>query len=642
MIDQTLKPDDEISVYELFAILWSNKFLIGIITGLSIFLSVYYSSKIQKQYKATAVFELQSTGDNGGLNLDGDFGAIASLAGLGGPSSNGKILIERIMSREFILEASENLLLKEDPFFQTYEPTASDPKWKATIKDLLRWEKPEQFLKLNIQEAIEKSYQKYVSADMTSAGAIEISVSHKNPASAALYANKLMEQVRKTVTQEDEDSKNFRLSYLAETLADALQEMEVAQENIKKYNLENSAAAQENFILGSLQLDNLRVERSEVSNYLVVLKTLRDLVQTAKLDSKAYELLRLNSPLVDDISFRRVLGMSETISAWNWPTLETIQNVSETLGDRLNRLDVEIANLEKSAEDYAASAEDQTKLTRDAKIAEATFKLLTEQVKSQTLVAGFRPDTFTVFAYARPPLAPSTPNLKLILALGTVLGFLSGAAISLANSVRRGVFYTRSSIISRSKPKNALLLRSFKQFTKLSGSKLLSELEKGKSIELEEAHVLISNKNLVYITNVGKFLSAFHLSRLLATQSCLSGRKVLIIDFDKNSNRAKDKSNKNTIDGIEIATLDEGFDQVNAQGGLPSFTSKMFERKIKFFLESYDQVFICSDLHKSITALIALQPLNPDLLVLSSLRKTKKNIIDKINDVSPISILFHD
>ena len=91
--------------------------------------------------------------------------------------------------------------------------------------------------------------------------------------------------------------------------------------------------------------------------------------------------------------------MSETISAWRWPSLETIQEVSDTLKDRSKRLDIEIADNEENAKLYASSAEELAKLTRDVKIAEATFSVLTEQVKSQSLVAGFKPDTFKVFSY---------------------------------------------------------------------------------------------------------------------------------------------------------------------------------------------------------------------------------------------------
>ena len=134
-----------------------------------------------------------------------------------------------------------------------------------------------------------------------------------------------MELVRQTVATEEEKSKEMRLSYLAETLANALQDMELAQQNIKNYTLENSAAAQENFIVGSLQLDALRLERREAEEFLSVLKTLRELVGSGDLDVSAYEVLRIRTPLVDDLDFRRIMGMSETISAPSWPTLDILR-----------------------------------------------------------------------------------------------------------------------------------------------------------------------------------------------------------------------------------------------------------------------------------------------------------------------------
>ena len=258
-----------------------------------------------------------------------------------------------------------------------------------------------------VEQTIQKNYLEYVNISTTSAGAIGISVTHLNPKIAAKYANKIMEQIRQTVAKEDEQSKEERLSYLAVTLADAILDMDAAQLEIKNYTLSNSAAAQENFILGSLRLDTLREEKKETVEYIATLKKIRKLVQSGNLNRSEYESLKTGSPLVDDISFRRILGMSETISVWNWPSLETIDSISITLTDRVNRLNVEIKDLEQSAKAYATSAEDQAKLLRDVKISEATFSVLTEQVKSQTLVAGFKPETFTVFAYATPPLEPS-------------------------------------------------------------------------------------------------------------------------------------------------------------------------------------------------------------------------------------------
>ena len=128
--------------------------------------------------------------------------------------------------------------------------------------------------------------------------------------------------------------------------------------------------------------------------------------------------------------------------------IDTIDAVSATLNDRIQRLEVDISNIEENAQIYATSAEDLAKYQRDAKIAEATYTVLIEQVKSQSLAAGFQPETFKVFEYATPPLLPSSPQKNLVLALGAVLGLFIGCAISLINSKQKSVYYTRSALVS--------------------------------------------------------------------------------------------------------------------------------------------------------------------------------------------------
>ena len=160
-------------------------------------------------------------------------GALASFAGFGTiGNSSSEILIERILEREFILKVSQTLSLHEDPFFQTYDPNATDPIWKATIKRLTRWKKSDSSKQYIIDSTIQENYLKYVQTSQTSAGAIKISVTHENPKLAAEYANQIMELVRQTVAVEEEKAKEMRLSYLAETLADALQDKEIAQQNV--------------------------------------------------------------------------------------------------------------------------------------------------------------------------------------------------------------------------------------------------------------------------------------------------------------------------------------------------------------------------------------------------------------------------
>ena len=448
-----------------------------------------------------------------------------------------------------------------------------------------------------------------------------------------------MEQVRRLIVEEDAKNKDFRLTYLAETLADALQDMENAQNNLKNYALENSTAAQENFITGSLTLDNLRMELRDANEFISILKKLEDLVQMGDLNVDAYEALRVDNPLVDDVSFRRILGMSESISAWSWPDLETILNVRATLQDRLRGLNVEIAAIEESAKEFASNAEDLAKLTREMKIAEATFSVLTEQVKSQSLAAGFKPDTFKVFAYATPPLQPTSPKKSLILALGAVLGLFIGSATGFINALRKGVFYTQSSVLSSTRAHVAYPSHTFKRVARFSGDRLLKALHKRKPPTLDDVDVLLSSKNLIYVVNTGATPSATQTARLLAVQSTQSGRSVLLID--PTLTLTNDSETQKEISGINITHYEGIFDASNGSGDGTFFGSINFGIQLKALLSSYDQVIFCSDNQKSNAGLIALKPFDPALVMLTRLRKTKKKIIRNITSLHPVTILFY-
>ena len=118
MVEQSNQPYEEINLSELLASLWSHKALIVLVTCLSTFLSGYYTLIADKQYTATAIFEIEHESSKG-LNLSGELGALASLAGISGSEGSGtEALLERIMGREFILQASQNLSYETILFFK--------------------------------------------------------------------------------------------------------------------------------------------------------------------------------------------------------------------------------------------------------------------------------------------------------------------------------------------------------------------------------------------------------------------------------------------------------------------------------------------------------------------------------------------
>ena len=157
-----------------------------------------------------------------------------------------------------------------------------------------------------------------------------------------------MKEIKLLVENESDLTQKLHMNYLSGTLADALQDMEKAQQDLNNYSLENSALAQEIFITDSLKLDELRMEKRKVVEIINLLSIIESLVKTGNLDDSSYEALQSNHPLIDDIDFRRILGMSETISSWTWPKLETIKSVVATLKDRSKRLDIDIKNMSKT------------------------------------------------------------------------------------------------------------------------------------------------------------------------------------------------------------------------------------------------------------------------------------------------------
>ena len=636
--------DDEIDLRELLAALWSHKLLITFFTVLSIFFAGYYAITAEKKFTAKSIFQIEQNNSSRGFNLSGELGALASLAGFSGvqATSSADILLERATGREFIIDMQRKFSIDQDVYFNTYDPDYKDPLWKATIKKIIGWSKTELEKKAIIENNVLKNYRVNVVFELTGSGAIEISVTHIDPQKASYYANSFMEEIRKMVENESNASQALRLNYLSETLADALQDMEKAQENLKNFALENSAMAQENFISDSLKLDNIRMEQRKVKEIADLLSIIESFIKSGNLDDNSYEALRSSHPLVDDIEFRRILGMSETISAWNWPDIDTIDAVSATLNDRIKRLDVDISNIEENAQIYATSAEDLAKYTRDAKIAEATYTVLIEQVKSQTLAAGFQPDTFKVFEYATPPLSPSFPKRNLVLALGAVLGLFIGCALSLINSIRRGVYYTRSALLFDANSDLALRSKSIRRLSRKSIPEIMEWLSKRQTTVLDEADLKLAGKKFIYIMNSGGQLTASNTARLLAIQSAQSGRNVVLCDTTVQSE--KEIKEESITEGYDfpIHNVKDGFNLIIGADGSSFFTSTTCNTTIKDLSKRFDQVFICTSKRNSQLGLMALLEFEPSLVMISGLRKTKKSDIKNIKARLPIDLLFHD
>lgn len=637
--------NDEIDLSELLAGLFSHKLLIALFTALSIFVAGNFLLTAKKKFMVNAIFQIEESDGGPGFNIrSGELGSLASLAGIsaGKTSSSSEILIERVTKREFIIDMKQKLSFERDNYFNSYDPNYKDPIWKEFINKILGWHKTDAEKNAIIESKILESFRKNVIFGITDGGAIVISVTHTDPEKASYYANNLMEEIRQLVERESIAAQDLRLSYLSETLADALQEMDETQENLKNYALKNSVVARENFFSDSLKLNQIRMEKRKVAEIADLLSVIEEFLRSGNVDNNSYEALRSSHPLVNDIYFRRILGMSETISAWTWPEIETVDAVRMTLRDRIKRLDVDIKNLEEKAKIYATSADGLSKFTRDAKIAEATYTVLIEQVKAQTLAAGFQPETFKVYEYATPPLTPFSPKRFSVLAIGAIIGMLIGCALAVINSMRRGVYYSKSALISNVNADLAVKARFIRRLSQKSISDIISTLSKRSIAALDEADLKLSNKKIIYILNSGGQPTASNAARLLAVQSAQSGRNVVLCDTSGQSQKEIKEKSTETRSTLPIEIISENISVLSVVNGASFFTSKTFNSTIKSLEDSFDQVFVCASDKNSQLGLMALLEFVPGLVTISRLGKTKKSDIKRIKTRQPVDLLIYD
>jgi uncharacterized protein involved in exopolysaccharide biosynthesis len=103
--NSTQNLSDEISIIDLIAILWKNKWIIAICTVLSTVSGIFYALRAPEVFTTDSLFVTKSSQNSGGGNLS----QLASLAGISAPSSTGNIdpsdyLDKIIQDKSFLLK----------------------------------------------------------------------------------------------------------------------------------------------------------------------------------------------------------------------------------------------------------------------------------------------------------------------------------------------------------------------------------------------------------------------------------------------------------------------------------------------------------------------------------------------------------
>jgi len=638
--------NDEIDLRELLITLWAYKLFIAFSCILGIMYGSYYALNATKTYSSIAIFKLDKK-TSSSIPFRGDVGALASLAGFQSGLNSSALPLDQVSGRVFIQNLDTKLNFQADPYFNTYSPNSIDPIWKSLIKRAIGWQKPSNNAHEATWQGIVASYKKNIVLNKTKDGSIKITATHKNAQRAANIANTIMNTIISDTKNKNIAEQDQQLSYLSSTLAKALGDLEVSQSNLKEFAIEKSALPLESFAAESFQLDALREQFSRASELHEAVAALLLILQNGAKDQKDYLALRQKFPIVDQVEFRRVLGQNEIVSSWSWPEFSSVSTVLDTLTERKSRLQSQINASQKNAERSGQALETYAKLERAAKIAEATYTVLIEQVKAQSMIAGFQPNRSEVYEYASPSTGPSSPNRKLILAIGAVLGLFVGSALSLVLALRRGVYYSKNSLKIGAQ---ARLTASLKTLLPLR-NKILDDvnamlMKKSQPILRDMAvEIHKSGAEQVVVTSSRSKMTGNGVARALASYMQSETMKVAVINFSSRTKKQDIDGERLSVGSFVVAESTGNISILNPDGDLVAMEllgHKDFWKKVQTLNSTFDLVFLCADNSDAISLLSALEGQTMFHITIARIKKTKSATLMHMRSLLPIQGLLHD
>lgn len=639
-------PDNEIDLKNLFLSLWAYKILIVCIFIMSIFLGGFYILSQDIKYTSTATFKMDK--DQGSsLSLSGDVGMLANIAGFdSGPTED--LSMDKISGRVFIESLDTQIDFLNDPYFNTFNPSTDDAMWKVVIKKLIGWKKD---IPSDLNEAVWQNiineYSKNISVEETKSGSVKIRVTHTNANRASEIANLIMYEILASQKNKKNKDQDQQLEYLSETLADALGDLEIAQSNLKTFALENSALPLESFAAGSLELEDLRDQYNRTSILFNAVSELAVILKKKNITQVNYFSLREKYPIIDQVEFRRIMGQSEIISSWSWPDIVSVEAVKNTLIDRKSILQAKIESSQKIAERSSKALETFAKLERNAKIAEATYTVLIEQVKAESMVAGFRPDNSAIYEYAAPSSAPSEPKRRLLLMLSGFLGLSIGCVLALILSKRKNVYYSKDKLILDIQPLFNAKSKSLNIFRKRQLFDISNILVKTSKPILRDLTVEVNKhySKKIIVTSSNSKLKSNNMALSLACYMSSADLKIAVINF---SCKIKSQLKPETATKIGSYLLIEEKENVsvlmpgNQHKILDFLSQRNFVKSLQELNNNFELIIVCADDEDALTLLRSVEGQDIFHISLARLKHTKIHVLNQMASILSIQGLLHD
>ena len=639
--------NQEYDLHELFFCIWAYKLLILLACLVGIGYGGYIGINAQKKYASTVVFRMTEQS-----NASSQTASLSSIVGFPSTSRAATVtyLKNKIRGRVFIESLNEDLDFFSDSYLNNYNPNRkNDPLWKSIIKKLLGYQNVMPDPLEAGWQAIVREFNNNMEIDVARNKTITISIYHNNANRASKIANTLMNKI----LDDDRDQKalqaNFQLNFLTNAIADALTEIEIAQSNLQAFAITNTAIPQNDFELGSVKLEALRDLLKRTNDLLFAATALELVLNKVSYTNLDYIQLSKDFPVVDQVEFRRALGLSEVISSWSWPEKSTVTAVIDTLRDRSKKLTIEITSSQKDVELISDDLFEYEKLVREQTIADAKYTVLIKQAEKESLTDGLRADSSKIFQKATTPIFPSEPRRDLYILLGALVGLFSGVIISFIIASFKKVYYTKNKLMEDAKALYVANVRKLKFLRKLQVEQIKKKIIKNPQIILSDLILEIhkSSKKFVVVSTLQSKFKSVDLASMVASHMQYDDVTIAIINFSK-KNKPKDTNNNIEIDIANIFISyknDENISFLEPKdylNPLDFLSQHNFSANMQSLLKKYDLIFLCADDNNSISVGRAMQFQEVFHIISVRAKHTKIENLTQICKILPIQGLLYD
>jgi uncharacterized protein involved in exopolysaccharide biosynthesis len=641
-------PNDEIDLLDILFSLWAFKFYIIFSFLIGISFGSYKIMTTQKTYSANAIYQVFSKSP-GGLDLGSKSGSLTLAAVSRSMKTENLAPVDQVMGRQFIEDLDKLINFRDDKFFNP--ETIVDVSWTSQIKKLVKkligWKKNTVNAEEVIWQRIIDKYQSNITLSETPGGSIVIHSTHSNPDRSAEIANTIMHKVISNSKNKTETTQKEQIKYLSTTLSKSLEELNIANEQLKQFTIQNSTIPLEEFTITAKKLSLTREDLMLTKKLHDALADLTLLLKAGNTTDSDYRTLRDKHPIIDEVSFRRVLGQNEIITIWSWPELKSAMAVFNTLSERLAYLELQADNLQIEAIKLSNSVETFAKLKRRQEVAEASYTVLIEQVKAQTTIGGFTPESSEIYEYAVAPLYPSAPKNNRVLLISGLIGLLIGCALMYLYSLSYGAYYSKRSIVFASKARLAINTKALTSIKRKSMSKIIKKLPNKSQNTLRNIAVEIhqSGNFFIAITSSNSKLRSVNLAYAIASYIQSKDIKIAIINFSAVQKNIGPENNKLTIGSFNIIEKIEKvslLQPINNSKPIDTLGEKDFQTQIEILHSEFSYIILCADNTDTVSLASSLNGLDVHHIALARRNKTKSQPFKQLIKILPIQGLLYE